>query len=224
MVKMYCMKTNNKTLSTTLIILFILGIIFLLFGIISGIQSLEILVKGRFIEGRIDRILDNSIIVVYFIDNEVIYQIIYETSLFFYKGKELTLCYFNNKVYTYSGLFVTMSMLILIGIGLLIFPTLNFYKNYKYKILYNSKESLLKKEAKVLLIEKVRKFSVNGRHPYILACKVNYEGKEIIVKSKYIWEDVEYKEGYIVNIYFKNKNEYFIDLDSYREGIYFEEW
>ena len=52
---------------------------------------------------------------------------------------------------------------------------------------------------------------------------MNFEGENLVIKSPNFWDDIYYQKNYVVDVYFKNKKKYVIDLTSYRKDEIFYE-
>ena len=77
--------------------------------------------------------------------------------------------------------------------------------------------------AKVINIKENHLYSYNNKYPNQLICNVNFEGENLIIKSPNFWDDIYYQKNYVVDVYFKNKKKYIVDLESYRKDELFYE-
>ena len=207
------------------LIFFIMGIIFLGVGIGLGIYYLNISKNSVNIVGTIISIKSENTIVEYEYDGQYYTQYINEYSSTYYIGKELDLLYSfkTERVYTKMTIYGLPTLFSSIGllftiIGIII--TSIIIKNNRF---LSNKDNYIKKVAKVINIKKNNLYAINNEHLNQLICNVNFEGENLVIKSPNFWDDINYQKNYVVDVYFKNKKKYVIDLTSYRKDEIFYE-
>lgn len=220
------------------IIFAIIGAIFLVVGVIVGINVFnydnKIETKAIITDMSTYRKSNGKrgyeVYVSYNIDGEEYESILNVYSSDFYEGKEIDIYYDKDNPHK-----VGVKSLDLV---FLIFPAFGFVflciGGIGIVVSINKKKQNKKlKETGSLIyanyIETICNFSyrVNGRHPYNIICEWNNpeDGKKYIFKSKNIWLNpqnlIEQKAIKVFPIYInmENKKQYFIDIDSLTENV-----
>ncbi len=164
---------------------------------------------------------DSYTLVEYVVDGQTYCNSISMYSSTYYIGKIIKIQYHINnpdKIRSYWSLIIAGSIVSFMGVvfsgigyGMLINNTKNNHK------LMNAKKNGRKRIGKVIAIHQNRHYYINDRHPCNIECICNIDGKEITLKSKNIWKELDYEEGLIVNVYCNNGRN-FIDAESLRKA------
>lgn len=218
-------------------IFFSIGLIFVIVGIIIGINVFNYENKvdtiGTIVDiysHRSNRDTTHKVLVKYNANDKEYESILNSYSSSFYVGKEIDIYYDidnPNKIGVKSLDYV---FLIFPGLGAIfvIIGGTGIVVNISKKRM----EKYLRKNGDIIhanYIETVLNttYSVNGRHPYNIICEWNNieDGKKYIFKSKNIWINPENIinerniENFIVYIDLKNKKRYLVDIESITENV-----
>ena len=207
------------------IVFFIMGVVFLGVGIGLAIYYFNISKDSVNIVGTIVSIKSENTMVGYEYDGQYYTQYINEYSSTYYIGKKLELLYSLKTEKVYTKMTIYGLPIIFSSIGLLftiigIIITSIIIKNNRF---LSNKANYIKKVAKVINIKENHLYSYNNKYPNQLICNVNFEGENLIIKSPNFWDDIYYQKNYVVDVYFKNKKKYIVDLESYRKDELFYE-
>ena len=215
-------KDKTKFVDT---VLTLIGLIFFLVGLGIGLYYINILQDCIEVEGTILSIYGEKTQVVYELDGKYFTQYINESNSSYYVGKEIELLYSieTKEVYTKTIIYLLPILFSSIGLIFLITGFIIIGIKLKNKRFLSNKHKYIKRKAKVIDIRQNNIYSVNNKHPYQLICLVNYNGENIKIKSPNFWDYVTYEKYYVVDVYFKNKKKYIVDLSSYRKDELFYE-
>ena len=219
------MLSNRDSLKKTKITLFCLGLLILIIFILSLIHAIYIINEAVKIESVIIAIKDSKTIVRFILNGKQLTHQFNYTNDFKTVGDTLYIYYLMNSDKYYLLFELIFPSIILLSVGLPFFIVgLTYYLNEgRIKKFNQEKDKMIRKVAKVRQIEKNRLYSVNNKYPYRLICEVYYEGEKLILKSKNFWNYIPYEKHFVIDVYFKTKKKYFIDLESYRKDeLYYE--
>ena len=228
----------NKVENLIWIIFTSIGAIFILIGIILGVNILnyenKIDTKGIITNitsyRDFDGDINHEVYVTYNVDEKEYKSRLSSYSSNFYEGKEIEIYYDKDNPNEIGIKSLDLLFLIFPGVGL-IFVILGgtgiFVKAKKRKL-----EKNLKENGETIYADYVETilnttYRVNGMHPYNIICEWNNpeDNKKYIFKSKNIWIDAEkiIKEKNIkkfpIYIDEKNKKKYVIDIDKLVEDV-----
>ena len=231
------MKTN-KVENLIWIIFASIGMIFILIGLVIGINVLNYDNKENTI-GTITNISsyrehygdgNYEVYVTYNVDGKKYESKLNGYSSSFYEGKEIEIYYDKDNPSKIGVKSLDLLFLIFPGIGLIFFiigGTGIIIKIKRIKL-----EKRLKENGEVIYANYVEtiintSYRVNGKHPYNIICEWNNpeDNKKYIFKSNNIWLNPKsiIKERNIKNfpVYIDNENKkkYVIDIDSLTENI-----
>ena len=217
-------KLVNFKLPIIVLLLMVLG--FLGGGIGIGISNIINLSESTKIIGTIiDCGHEERTLVEYIMDNQVYTQYINESSSLYFVGKEIELFYSykTNLVYTTGYVYLLPIMFSSFDLIFLLISIIMIIWDSRIQRMIKKKHEYIKKTAKVVGIIKNRKFNYNGRYPDQFICEVYFEGDKLNIKSPSFWTNITYEENYVVDVYFKDKNKYVVDVNSYRKDELFYE-
>ncbi len=207
------------------ITLFVIGSIFLIAFVIYSVYCYYVISTGIKFNATIININENSTTVSFLYNGQEIITKFNYTNDMKSIGDSLIIYYLQNSNKSYILFSLWFPNLICLSIGLPFFVVgLSFFLNEaKIKKFNLQKNNLIKKIAKVKAVEINKTVALNNKNPSRLICEVYYEGEKLILKSKNIWDYIYFENCFVVDIYFKNKKKYFIDLESYRKDeLYYE--
>ncbi len=219
------MITNKDKSKLARLSLLIIGIVFFAVGLGFALFYINVLDNSVEITGTILYAGDEKTLVGFEIDGKYYEQYLNESSSAYYYGKQITLqySYDTNRVYSYMAIYLFPLMFGGIGLITLIVYVFWMINVKKRKHFLMNKDKYIKKIAKVVDIKRNNLYSVNNEFPHQLICEVNFNGEKLIVKSPNFWEKLYFEKHYVVDVYFKTKKQYIVDLSSYRKDeIYYE--
>ena len=230
---------KNKLENWVWIIFFIIGIVFVIIGLIISTKNIfnyENKVATTGIITQISLYRNHSgnrsyqVNVLYNVEGKEYESILNGYVSSFYKGKEIDIYYDKDNPSKISSKSLDLVFLIFPGIGL-IFVTIG-----GIGILVKTKKKKLKNKLKengeliyANYIETVlnSSYSSNGIHPYNIICEWNnpQDGKKYVFKSENIWINpktlLEEKNIKTLPVYInlENISQYFVDIDSLVENV-----
>lgn len=231
------MKTN-KVENLIWIIFTVIGMIFILIGLVLGINIFNYDNKentigtianiSSYIDYEGDR--NYEVFVTYNVNGKEYESKLNYYSSGFYEGKEIEIYYDKDNPSKIGVKSLDLLFLIFPGIGLIFFiigGTGIIIKIKRIKL-----EKNLKENGEVIYANYVEttintSYRVNGKHPYNIICEWNNpeDNKKYIFRSKNIWLNPETiieeknKKKFPIYLDKKNKKKYVIDIDSLTENI-----
>ena len=229
---------GNKVENLIWIIFFGIGLIFVIIGIVicANIFNYKNKVETTGIITEIGSYRDlygqreNSVYVEYTVDGRVYESALNGYSSNFYEGKEIEIYYDINNPSKIGVKSIDLVFLIFPGIGsiFLVIGGVGIIIKGRRKALEKKLMSYGDKVfAKIIDVCNNTRYTVNGRHPYVIICQWNNEidGKEYIFKSGNLWFDptfaIEQKNIDTLPVYIdmKNKKKYVIDISILADEV-----
>ena len=229
---------GNKVENLIWIIFFGIGLIFVIIGIVicANIFNYKNKVETTGIITEIGSYRDlygqreNSVYVEYTVDGRVYESALNGYSSNFYEGKEIEIYYDINNPSKIGVKSIDLVFLIFPGIGsiFLVIGGVGIIIKGRRKALEKKLMSYGDKVfAKIIDVCNNTRYTVNGRHPYVIICQWNNEidGKEYIFKSGNLWFDptfaIEQKNIDTLPVYIdmKNKKKYVIDTSILADEV-----
>lgn len=229
---------GNKVENLIWIIFFGIGLIFVIIGIVicanifnykNKVETTGIITEiGSYRD--LDGQRENSVYVEYTVDGRVYESALNGYSSNFYEGKEIEIYYDINNPSKIGVKSIDLVFLIFPGIGsiFLVIGGVGIIIKGRRKALEKKLMSYGDKVfAKIIDVCNNTRYTVNGRHPYVIICQWNNEidGKEYIFKSGNLWFDptfaIEQKNIDTLPVYIdmKNKKKYVIDTSILADEV-----
>lgn len=229
---------GNKVENLIWIIFFGIGLIFIIIGIVicanifnykNKVETTGIITEiGSYRD--LDGQRENSVYVEYTVDGRVYESALNGYSSNFYEGKEIEIYYDINNPSKIGVKSIDLVFLIFPGIGsiFLVIGGVGIIIKGRRKALEKKLMSYGNKVfAKIIDVCNNTRYTVNGRHPYVIICQWNNEidGKEYIFKSGNLWFDptfaIEQKNIDTLPVYIdmKNKKKYVIDTSILADEV-----
>lgn len=229
---------GNKVENLIWVIFFVCGLVFTIIGIIICINVFNYNDKIE-TTGKITEIggyrnsngnIEQEVYVEYTVDGSVYESKLKGYSSSFYEGKEIEIYYDVNNPLNIGVKSIDLVFLIFPGIGsiFLVIGGVGIIIKGRRKALEKKLMSYGDKVfAKIIDVCNNTRYTVNGRHPYVVICQWNNEidGKEYIFKSGNLWFDptfaIEQKNIDTLPVYIdmKNKKKYVIDTSILADEV-----
>lgn len=229
---------GNKVENLIWIIFFGIGLIFVIIGIVicanifnykNKVETTGIITEiGSYRD--LDGQRENSVYVEYTVDGRVYESALNGYSSNFYEGKEIEIYYDINNPSKIGVKSIDLVFLIFPGIGsiFLVIGGVGIIIKGRRKALEKKLMSYGDKVfAKIIDVCNNTRYTVNGRHPYVIICQWDNEidGKEYIFKSGNLWFDptfaIEQKNIDTLPVYIdmNNKKKYVIDTSILADEV-----
>lgn len=229
---------RDKVENLIWVIFFVCGLVFTIIGIVicanifnykNKVETTGIITEiGSYRD--LDGQRENSVYVEYTVDGRVYESALNGYSSNFYEGKEIEIYYDINNPSKIGVKSIDLVFLIFPGIGsiFLVIGGVGIIIKGRRKALEKKLMSYGDKVfAKIIDVCNNTRYTVNGRHPYVIICQWNNEidGKEYIFKSGNLWFDptfaIEQKNIDTLPVYIdmKNKKKYVIDTSILADEV-----
>lgn len=229
---------GNKVENLIWIIFFGIGLIFVIIGIVicanifnykNKVETTGIITEiGSYRD--LDGQRENSVYVEYTVDGRVYESALNGYSSNFYEGKEIEIYYDINNPSKIGVKSIDLVFLIFPGIGsiFLVIGGVGIIIKGRRKALEKKLMSYGDKVfAKIIDVCNNTRYTVNGRHPYVIICQWDNEidGKKYIFKSGNLWFDptlaIEQKNIDTLPVYIdmNNKKKYVIDISILADEV-----
>ncbi len=213
-----------KKLSTVKITIFIVFLISLCISIPIIIRNVAILETNNMISGIITEKGEDYTEVLYYLDKVEYTERLYVISDSFHEGENINLYYFEGVIYCELELLVPLIIVTVLNVVFIIIFFVIHIVDLRHSLFLRDIQKYPRKTGRVvnIVMNKYLTVGKNGEgHPYYLICDVYYEGEKLRLKSGLFENYVSLEENCIVDVYFKNKKKYYIDLESYRKDIFY---